>query len=146
MIGGSKRVADTHAHAHALSPSPSLVSSHPPASSLSTRTPSAGGLRRRDGRCQDAGAEQRLSRGRVRGGRRRQEFPRAALREGVLPRVLHTNHRGHLQTGKRVCETLFFSFSNGTARSWPWRPTARAFLSNSLQTRVIHDFVNWPND
>lgn len=66
-------------------------------------TPSVGGLRCRDGRCQDAGAEQRLSCGRVRGGRRRQEFPRAAFCERILPRVLHTNHRGYLQTGE--CES-----------------------------------------
>lgn len=50
-------------------------------------------------RPRDAGAKQRLSRGGVRSGRRRQELAGAALRQGHLPRGLHTHHRGHLPTG-----------------------------------------------
>ncbi|KAF4513920.1 UNVERIFIED_CONTAM: hypothetical protein B566_EDAN017879, partial [Ephemera danica] len=53
-------------------------------------------------RDQDARAEQRLPRRRVRRGRRRQEFARAALRQGNLPRVLHSHHRGYLQTGDQL--------------------------------------------
>lgn len=88
--------------AHTLTPLSLIVL---PRSLRAQGTPSVGGLRRRDGRCQDAGAEQRLSCGRVRGGRRRQEFPRVAFRERILPRVLHTDHRGYLQTGKRESTT-----------------------------------------
>lgn len=102
-----KRFAKSGRLVHTLSlplPSPPAPTHSPPSNPLSRLsrslraqgTPSVGGLRCRDGRCQDAGAEQRLSRGRVRGGRRRQEFPRAAFCERILSRVLHTDHRGYL--------------------------------------------------
>lgn len=114
VIGGceEKRFAKSGRLVHTLSlpfPSPPAPTHSPPSPRHLSRslraqgTPSVGGLRCRDGRCQDAGAEQRLSRGRVRGGRRWQEFPRAAFRERILSRVLHTDHRGYLQTGK--CES-----------------------------------------
>lgn len=103
VIGGCEEKSDRLVHIH-LSlpvPSPPAPTRSPPfppsfTSLRAQGTPSVGGLRCRDGRCQDAGAEQRLSCGRFRGGRCRQEFPRVAFRERILPRVLHTDHRGYL--------------------------------------------------
>ena len=51
-------------------------------------------------RHRDAGTKQRLSGGRLRRRWRRQILAGAALRQGHLPRVLHTDRRRHVSTGK----------------------------------------------
>jgi len=49
-----------------------------------------------------AGAEQRLPSGRVRSGRRRQEFAGAALRTRHIPRHVRADDRGHLSAGHQL--------------------------------------------
>lgn len=53
-------------------------------------------------RAQNAGAEQRLPRGGVRGGRSGEELPGSALREGHIQGHLHPHRGGHLSPGDQL--------------------------------------------
>jgi len=50
----------------------------------------------------NAGAEQRLPCGRVRSGRRRQEFPGTALCARHIPRHIRADDRGHISAGHQL--------------------------------------------
>lgn len=59
-------------------------------------------LRAWTARRRHAGTEQRLPGGGVRGGRRGQELAGAAVRQGHVSRVVHTDHRGHVPAGDQL--------------------------------------------
>lgn len=53
-------------------------------------------------RRRNAGTEQRLPSGGFRGGRRGKELASSPVRQGHIPRVVHTDHRGHVPAGDQL--------------------------------------------